>query len=124
MNLSIFSALFSVALLSGWHLTSFALPAERAEDSNSESDLLVPFLHEEMALKRDGDSKIIVVGDASLWRTLKALERGTPHLAMAENLLTAERRETSQEPNPNIAILRRDTMRCMVGRVYRPCWEV
>lgn len=122
MKISILSLLLSVALLSEFHLPSLlASPVGRPGDSSSEQEVLAQLLGEEVAeTSRDiGAPRVIVVGDTSLWGTLRGLERGTfPQLA------TAERRDTNQEPNPNLSILRRDTMRCMVGRVYRPCWEV
>ncbi|XP_048115365.1 pro-melanin-concentrating hormone, like [Alosa alosa] len=122
MKISIISVLLSVALLSECHLlTVSASPAGRTGDSSAEQDILAQLLDEEAGeTSRDaGGPRVIVVGDTSLWGTLRTLERGAlPHLA------TAERRDTNQEPNPNLSVLRRDTMRCMVGRVYRPCWEV
>lgn len=122
MKISIMSVLLAAALLSEFHLpSSSASPAGRPGDSSAEQEVLAQLLGEEVAeTSRDtGAPRVIVVGDASLWGTLRALERGGfPQLA------TAERRDINQEPNPNLSVLRRDTMRCMVGRVYRPCWEV
>ncbi|XP_062410621.1 pro-melanin-concentrating hormone, like [Sardina pilchardus] len=123
MKISIVSALLSIALLFECHtLTSSASPAGRAGDSSAEQDVLAQLLDEEAgeASRDAGGPRVIVVGDASLWGTLRTLERATlPHLA------TAVRRDTNQEPISNsLSVLRRDTMRCMVGRVYRPCWEV
>ncbi|XP_012685107.1 pro-melanin-concentrating hormone, like [Clupea harengus] len=127
MKISIVSVLLSIALLSRCHLPlATASALGRTGDFSSEQDVLTQLLGEEAAEGRDEGPRVIIVGDASLWGTLQALERvALPHPAMPESLLgTTERRDTNQEPSPNFSIMRRDTMRCMVGRVYRPCWEV
>uniref|UniRef100_A0AAV2J125 Melanin-concentrating hormone n=1 Tax=Knipowitschia caucasica TaxID=637954 RepID=A0AAV2J125_KNICA len=59
--------------------------------------------------------RVIVVGDPGLWQGLRSLHTGTALF---------KRRAEEEHQDLSIPILRRDTMRCMVGRVYRPCWEV
>ncbi|KAL2100389.1 hypothetical protein ACEWY4_004783 [Coilia grayii] len=130
MKISVASVLLFLNLLSECHLrASLASPTGWMGDSAAEQDVLAQLLLDEVADVRDGATRVIVVGDASLWGTLRDLERGAlPYSGAPENpgilTTTAERKDGHQEPNPSLSVLRRDTMRCMVGRVYRPCWEV
>ncbi|XP_030624077.1 pro-melanin-concentrating hormone, like [Chanos chanos] len=124
MKRSIFSFFLAVVLLSEFYLESSAMPMEKAEDITSDQDSLDEGLAGNALSIAPASTRIIVVADPGLLRTLKVLDRGTTHLNGPESVFTAERREVNQEPRPNIAIIKRDTMRCMVGRVYRPCWEV
>ncbi|XP_036385695.1 pro-melanin-concentrating hormone, like [Megalops cyprinoides] len=144
MKVSSFSVLFAMALLSECYINSAAMPATKTEDASSEQDVLSPFLSDEVAenafspakasnhANRGGNSKIIIVADAGIWKSNRALGRGLSLYKLQdleavlppENVLTMESREPDQDPSSSISIARRDTMRCMVGRVYRPCWEV
>ncbi|XP_066517699.1 pro-melanin-concentrating hormone, like [Hoplias malabaricus] len=123
MKLSIFAIFFTIAFLSRCHLRSVALPMINAEELDLEPETLGEGLVENALSSGPVGSRIIVVGDSNLLRSLKALDRSIPQLSLAERILTPERRDISQDLSPN-SIIRRDTMRCMVGRVYRPCWEV
>ncbi|XP_035247759.1 pro-melanin-concentrating hormone, like [Anguilla anguilla] len=150
MKPSSYCILFIMTLLSESYASSRAMSATKMEDGSSEQDVLSPFLSEEevdnglsplpasryMVLAigkatKGGDLKIIVV-DTGIWKGARALARGLslykfqdPEAAQPpENIMTMERRGADQDVSSGIAIARRNTMRCMVGRVYRPCWEV
>lgn len=90
------------------------------EELDLEPETLGEGLEENTLSSGPMGSRIIVVGDSNLLRSLKALDRTLPQQSLAERILSPERRDISQD----FPIIRRDTMRCMVGRVYRPCWEV
>ncbi|XP_077593715.1 pro-melanin-concentrating hormone, like [Stigmatopora nigra] len=126
MRQSVICVIFSAALL---------LHSTLAEDSSLEQDTLASWLSEEVtdlnsvqadtfANGKTRGQKVIVVADPSLWSELRALRNGLPLFKRRadDNGQVAEHKNGGQEMN--IPILRRDTMRCMVGRVYRPCWEV
>ncbi|XP_027000474.2 pro-melanin-concentrating hormone, like [Tachysurus fulvidraco] len=114
MKLSVFSVLFfAIAFLSE------ALPLSNIEDINLIQDSTGEELAENFMGSRPGVSKIILVADAGLLRMLTALEKKMP-----ERILSPDRIDGSPDFGSSISIVRRDTKRCMVGRVYRPCWEV
>lgn len=119
MKLTIFSVLFAITFLLDSHVTSEALPLANMEDINLIQGAPGEGPAENTVGSRPGVSKIIMVADADLLRTLKALERTMP-----ERILSPEGRDESPDLGPRISIIRRDTKRCMVGRVYRPCWEI
>ncbi|XP_055791113.1 pro-MCH 2 [Salvelinus fontinalis] len=132
MRHSVVSVIFALALFLECYTPSMAIPMGKMEDTALEQDTLDSLLNEEVAEKnpdsvRSGSSKIIVLADSGLW---KNLNRGLPlynlkaAAAGLDRALTLDRREADQDLSPSISIVRRDTMRCMVGRVYRPCWEV
>lgn len=126
------SVIFAAALLFECYALSMALPMGKTEDTSLEQDTFASLLSQEgtensfvdtdlAAVGKTRGPRVIVVADPSLWRDLRVLHNGLSLKRRAEdnNQLT---REAGQDLN--IPILRRDTMRCMVGRVYRPCWEV
>ncbi|XP_013984342.1 pro-MCH 2 [Salmo salar] len=132
MRDSVLSVIFALALSLECYTPSMAIPMGKMEDTALEQDTLDSLLNEEVAEKkpdsvRSGSSKIIVLADSGLW---KNLNRGLPlyklkaAAAGLDRALTLDRKEADQDLSPSISIVRRDTMRCMVGRVYRPCWEV
>lgn len=129
------SVIFATALFFECCTMSVAIPMSKSEDGSLEQDAFGSLLSDEAAenslgsagaaaVGETGRPKVIVVGDASLWKDLRALYKGlTLYKQRAgENGLILDRRDVFQDPS--IAVIRRDTMRCMVGRVYRPCWEV
>ncbi|XP_007236729.2 pro-melanin-concentrating hormone, like [Astyanax mexicanus] len=122
MKLSIFSVFFTIAFLSQFYLRSEAVLMPNADELDLKPETLVEGLEENALSSGPVGSRIIVVADSNLLRNLKALDRTFPHLSLAERFLTPERRDASADLGTSI--MRRDTMRCMVGRVYRPCWEV
>ncbi|XP_065140764.1 pro-melanin-concentrating hormone, like [Paramisgurnus dabryanus] len=124
MKISFATILITIALLSECHLTSVAIPMTKADEMDPDQQSLSESLEENDLRSGPGSSKIIVVADSNLLRTLKSLDRGVPRLGLLENMLSTERRDVGSDLSQGIAIIRRDTMRCMVGRVYRPCWEV
>lgn len=150
MKPSSYCILFIVTLLLESYVGARAMSTAKTEDSNTEQDVLSPFLNEDAAdnglnspllsrymmlgvdkAAKGGNLKIIVV-DTGISKGARALARGLklynvqdPEAAQpSENILTVERRGADQDLSSGIAVVRRDTMRCMVGRVYRPCWEV
>lgn len=118
------SVIFAAALLFECNALSLASPAGKAEDGSMEQDVFASLLSDEATennladadLTKARTSRVIVVAaDPSVWRDLRVVQNG---------LSVYKRRADDGSQQPNIPILRRDTMRCMVGRVYRPCWEV
>ncbi|XP_034565845.1 pro-melanin-concentrating hormone, like [Notolabrus celidotus] len=135
MRPSVMPVIFTAALLFECFALSVALPMAKTEDSSLEQDGFTPLLSDEVtdnslgeldlaeAIKTRGQ-RVIIIADPSLWRELRALNSGMSLYKRRadENGPAPEHRGGSQDLS--IPILRRDTMRCMVGRVYRPCWEV
>ncbi|XP_013878024.1 pro-melanin-concentrating hormone, like [Austrofundulus limnaeus] len=130
MRRSLVSLIFTAALLLEYNALSVALPVGQIEDGSMEQDAFTSLLSDEAAENSLADAdltsvskgrasrEIVVAVDPSLWRDLRVLQNGlSVYKRRAE-----DHRDAGQQPN--IPILRRDTMRCMVGRVYRPCWEV
>ncbi|XP_029318067.1 pro-MCH [Cottoperca gobio] len=143
--ISVYSVLYTLVLFSelSSHLVTVAMPATKVEDGVMEQDGL--FLGDELmtepavvppAYRRhlvlntnvrdeDGSPKIIIVSDMGLKghssrgmnpavaRSLPLLTDQSLSHAAAEHSLTIDRRNTDL-----------DMLRCMIGRVYRPCWEV
>jgi len=124
MKLSVGTILITVALFSECYFITAAIPMTKADEKESDLQDLSEKLEENSLRSAPGNSRIIVVADYNLLRTLTSLNNGVHHLSVPESLLSTERRDVSSDLSPSIAIIRRDTMRCMVGRVYRPCWEV
>ena len=134
MRQSLMPVIFAAALLFECYTLSVALPMGKTEDS-LEQDTFNSLLNDEMTENSPADAdlatvgktrgqRVIVVADPSLWRDLRALHSGLSlYKRRADDLSqVVDHRDASQDLS--IPILRRDTMRCMVGRVYRPCWEV
>ncbi|KAM9441292.1 pro-melanin-concentrating hormone, like [Clarias gariepinus] len=119
MKLAVVSVLFAVAFLSDGNIKSEAFPLDNYEDLNLIQDSTGEGLTDNIVAPGPGPgvSKIIMVADADLLNTLKALGRNMP-----ERILSPEHRDGSPDQS-SISIIRRDTKRCMVGRVYRPCWD-
>ncbi|KAL6097211.1 uncharacterized protein ACO6RY_06352 [Pungitius sinensis] len=126
MRRSLMSVIFAVALFLECYAVAVALPMGQTDDGSLERDTFVSLLSNEASESAliDGDpaaagktrgQRVIVIADPSPWRDLRGLHSG---------LTVYKRRADDNGQDPNIPILRRDTMRCMVGRVYRPCWEV
>uniref|UniRef100_A0AAY5F040 Melanin-concentrating hormone n=1 Tax=Electrophorus electricus TaxID=8005 RepID=A0AAY5F040_ELEEL len=104
MKLSIFSIFFTITILSGCNLQSEALTEANSEELDLDQETLGERLAESPL--SSGASKIIVLG-----RT---------QLSLPERIL----RDASLDHSPSgVSIVRRDTRRCMVGRVYRPSLE-
>ncbi|XP_020491744.1 pro-melanin-concentrating hormone, like [Labrus bergylta] len=135
MRPSVMPVIFAATLIFECYALSVALPMAKTEDSSLEQDSFTSLLNDEMTENSLGDvdltaagntrgQRVIVIADPSLWRDLRALHGGFPLYKRRadDNSQVIEHRGTNQDLN--IPILRRDTMRCMVGRVYRPCWEV
>uniref|UniRef100_A0A3P9NLF0 Pro-MCH 2-like n=1 Tax=Poecilia reticulata TaxID=8081 RepID=A0A3P9NLF0_POERE len=116
-TMSFYSLLFSLMLFSEMnsHLVTVAIPSTTVEDGAAEQEGLDTFLADDdvtehaavplmyrRSLTNDATSKIIVISDMNLeGQRIRGLKRRHP--------LVAERSL--------------DLLRCMIGRVYRPCWE-
>ncbi|XP_051529746.1 pro-MCH 1-like [Myxocyprinus asiaticus] len=125
MKLSAGTVILTVAILSECYFRSAAIPMiPKADEMEPDLQGLSEILEDNTLRSAPESSRIIVVVDSDLLRTLKSLNRGVSHLSLPESILSTERRDATSELSPSIAIIKRDTMRCMVGRVYRPCWEV
>lgn len=125
-----------VALAAALLLQCYAvwpLPMAKSEDSSLEQDALAALLSDEVADNalavgdletpaRTRGPRLIVVAEPSLWRELSSGLSLIKRRAEADGSQMTEHRGASHDLS--LPILRRDTMRCMVGRVYRPCWEV
>ncbi|XP_061733228.1 pro-melanin-concentrating hormone, like [Nerophis ophidion] len=128
MRQSLMSVILAAAIL--LHSSSSTSPGGLVEDSSSEQDAFASLMSEEAVAAdpaADGKargSRVIVVADPSLWRELQVLRNGMALYKRRadDQSQTGEHRPANQDLS--FPILRRDTMRCMVGRVYRPCWEV
>lgn len=130
MRQSIMAALLAAALLFECYSLSVALPMSKTEDSSMEQDAFTSLLSEEGMdngldeVDAAGPSKprgqrVIVVASPSLWRML---HNGLYQKRSAGGTQGGAHKDAVQDLS--IPILRRDAMKCMVGRVYRPCWEV
>lgn len=136
MRQSRLSIIFAVALFFKCYALTVALPTAKAEDGSLEQDAFTALLNDEATENSLGDAElssmtksrapkvIVIAADANLWRDLRVLHNGLPlyKRRVDENNQVVEHKDVGQDLT--IPIHRRDTMRCMVGRVYRPCWEV
>ncbi|XP_054468978.1 pro-melanin-concentrating hormone, like [Anoplopoma fimbria] len=135
MRQSLMSVIFAAALLFECYALSVALPMGKTDDGPLEMDTFASLLSNEASENDLGDAdlvpagktrvpRVIVIADPSLWRDLRVLHGGLSIYKRRadDNGQVIGQKDASQELS--IPILRRDTMRCMVGRVYRPCWEV
>ncbi|XP_049892812.1 pro-MCH [Epinephelus moara] len=141
--ISVYSALYTLLLFSelSRHSVTAAMPATKGDDSLSEQDGLFlgdkpmsepagvpPVYRRSLMLDtnemiEDGRPRIIIASDMGLrGRSIRGLNpaftRTFPLLTdqslshtPAEHSLKIDRRNTDQ-----------DLLRCMIGRVYRPCW--
>ncbi|XP_039634870.1 pro-melanin-concentrating hormone, like [Perca fluviatilis] len=135
MRQSLMSVVFAAALLIECYALSVASPVGKTDDGSLEQDTFASLLSDDATENGLGDAdpaaagktrrqRVIVIADPSLWRDLRVLHSGVSLYKRRadDNSQVIEQRDAGQDLN--IPILRRDTMRCMVGRVYRPCWEV
>lgn len=133
MRQTIMTIMFAAALL--FECYAVGLPMGKTEDSPLEQDTFASLLSDDGLENNFADAelaiagktrgpRVIIVGDPGVWRDLRALHNGLSlfQKRAEDNNQVVDHRGTGQDLN--IPILRRDTMRCMVGRVYRPCWEV
>uniref|UniRef100_A0A4W5LZT6 Pro-melanin-concentrating hormone n=1 Tax=Hucho hucho TaxID=62062 RepID=A0A4W5LZT6_9TELE len=144
--ISLYSVIFTLVLFSEFNTRSVVLaePTGKLDEGRTEQESLRLILGEDTMsdnalaaprFRRDpvldnglglgeGNTKIIILSDIGLKghtrrgmntafsRTLPVLsDRGTDH-SPAEYSLKVERREADLE-----------MLRCMIGRVYRPCWQ-
>ncbi|KAF0031209.1 pro-melanin-concentrating hormone, like [Scophthalmus maximus] len=134
MRQSFVSVVFAAALLLKCYVLSGASPFPKTEDGYFEQDTFTSLLGDEATENNLSDadlgtgektsgSRVIVVADPGMWRDLRVLHNGLSlyKRRVDYNNQLSDHKDASQDLN--IPILRRDNMRCMVGRVYRPCWE-
>ena len=111
-------AMFSDCYSFSATLPGSSIPGSKADDTGLESDVVLSEELSENALgpqHPSGSTRVIVIGDVDLWKTMRALDRLSPYTVL-------EPREVESQ-EPGVSVFRRDTKRCMVGRVYRPCWQ-
>lgn len=129
------SVIFAAALLFECNAQSVAMPMGKTEDGSLEQDTFATLLNDDASensfanvdlasVSKTRGPRIIVIADPGLWKEHRALHNGLSLYKRRadDNSQVIETRDAGQDLS--IPILRRDTMRCMVGRVYRPCWEV
>lgn len=129
MRQSLLSVIFAAALFLNCTSMSLALPMAKTEDGSLEQEFFNSLLNDEAAdsdadlaaVTRTRTPKVVVIAaDPTIWRDLRVLQNGLPVFKRRAD----EGNQVSElGAQQSIPILRRD-MRCMVGRVYRPCWEV
>lgn len=134
MRPSLLSVIFAVSLIFKCYVLSGALPMMTKDDDNALDQETFASLLSDKAKENglaDGDlgadlkargSKIIVVASPNLLRDLRVLNGGMSLYKRRVDNQVSTASDANQDMD--IPILRRDNMRCMVGRVYRPCWEV
>ncbi|XP_043963786.1 pro-MCH isoform X1 [Gambusia affinis] len=134
--MSIYSLLFALTLFSEMnsHLVTAAIPSTAVEDGAAEQEGLDSFLGDDdmtehaavplmyrRSLTYDGTSKIIVIPDMTLeGQRIRGLN--WRHPLVEERSLDRTPDEFTLKLNKREKDL--DMLRCMIGRVYRPCWEV
>ncbi|XP_068573299.1 pro-MCH [Cebidichthys violaceus] len=143
--ISVYSVLYTLVLFSelSSHSVTVAMTVSKVEDGVPEQDGLflggepmtvpavVPLAYRRNLVldtdmrDEDGSPKIIIVSDMGLKghsirglnpafsRSLPLLTDRSLSYTPAEHSLKIERRNTDI-----------DVLRCMIGRVYRPCWQV
>ncbi|XP_007555384.1 pro-MCH isoform X1 [Poecilia latipinna] len=133
--MSVYSLLFALMLFSEMNsnLVTVAIPSTTVEDGAAEQEGLDTFLSDDdvtehaavplmyrRSLTNDGTSKIIVIPDMNLeGQRIRGLNRRYP--LVAERSLDRTPDEFTLKINKREKDL--DMLRCMIGRVYRPCWE-
>ncbi|XP_032426267.1 pro-melanin-concentrating hormone, like [Xiphophorus hellerii] len=132
MRRSLLSVTFAAALF----LNCNAIPMGKTEDGSLEQEVFASILNDEAMEGVLGDadlasaararaSKVIVIAaDPMIWRDLKVLQNGMSVYKRRADDSNQGGEHGDGGQQLSIPILRRDNMRCMVGRVYRPCWEV
>uniref|UniRef100_A0A3B3UY51 Pro-melanin concentrating hormone n=2 Tax=Poecilia TaxID=8080 RepID=A0A3B3UY51_9TELE len=128
--MSVYSLLFALMLFSEMNsnLVTVAIPSTTVEDGAAEQEGLDTFLSDDdvtehaavplmyrRSLTNDGTSKIIVIPG----QRIRGLNRRYP--LVAERSLDRTPDEFTLKINKREKDL--DMLRCMIGRVYRPCWE-
>ncbi|MED6276112.1 hypothetical protein CHARACLAT_000066 [Characodon lateralis] len=137
--MSVYSLLFAIMLFSEMNslLVTVAMPSTMVEDVATEREDLGSILAEEdmteravvpvmyrRSLTNDERSKIIVIPDMNLKRhSIHGL-----NLALTRSYPLITERSPDNTPHEfTLKINKRekdlDMLRCMIGRVYRPCWE-
>ncbi|XP_058481183.1 pro-MCH [Solea solea] len=141
--ISTYSVLFALVLFSelSSHLVAEALPATKVEDA-MEQESLTSLLGDEVLTEHamvspvyrqsfmmdnrdeDGNPNVIVFSDMRQ-KGHRIRGRLNPSFAQSFPQLT-DRKLSHNPPEYTLKMDRRDTdlnmLRCMIGRVYRPCW--
>lgn len=130
MRQSVMAVIFAAALLFECYSLSVAFPMSKTEDNSLEQDAFTSLLSEEgmdnsldeadpAGASKPRGQRVIIVASPSLWRML---HNGLYQKRSSDSNQVGAHKDAIQDLS--IPILRRDAMKCMVGRVYRPCWEV
>lgn len=135
MRQAVVAVVFAAALLSERSSLSVASPTSKTEDDSLERDAFASLLREEgmdngldeadpAGAGKPRGQRVVVVASPSLLRTLHdgLYQKRSGGGGGGGNRVGAHN-DATQDLMP-LPILRRDVMKCMVGRVYRPCWEV
>ncbi|XP_038137199.1 pro-MCH [Cyprinodon tularosa] len=134
--MSVYSLLFAIMLFSEMnsHFITVAMPAAAAEEQEGLGSILAEEDMTERAavpqtyrrsLPNDGTSRIIVIPDMKMkGHSIRGLnlELTQSHPLITERSLDNALDEFTFKINKREKDL--DMLRCMIGRVYRPCWEV
>ncbi|KAM9334668.1 pro-MCH [Symphorus nematophorus] len=145
--ISVYSVLYTLVLFNelSSHLVTVAMPAAKIEDGATEQDAMglilggepmtepamVPSAYrrspvlDDNTRDEDGNLKIIILSDPRLrGHGIRGLNQA---FARRLPLLTDQSSSMNAPDAHSLKIDRRDTdldmLRCMIGRVYRPCWE-
>nr|BBG56857.1 prepro-melanin concentrating hormone 1 [Verasper variegatus] len=135
MRQSFVSIVFAAALIFKGYILSGALPMAKTEDGSLEQETFASLMSDKATENSFSDAdlggeeklsgpRVIVMADPDLWRDLRVLHNGLSLYKRRADHSEQVTQHKDASQGVNIPILRRDNMRCMVGRVYRPCWEV
>uniref|UniRef100_A0A147A8J1 Melanin concentrating hormone n=1 Tax=Fundulus heteroclitus TaxID=8078 RepID=A0A147A8J1_FUNHE len=136
MRQSLLSVVFAAALLLNCNALSILLPMAKTDDGSLEQEVFNSLLNDEAtensladadpaAVTRGRTPKLIVIAaDPTIWRDLRVQQSGLSVYKRRADDSNQVGEHGVDGQQLSIPILRRDSMRCMVGRVYRPCWEV
>lgn len=136
--MSVFSVLVTLVLFSelSSRWVTVATPAKTIEDNRTEQDGLGLMLNDK-PISEPAFSFLTQRRSIGLDNNIRD-DKGTPQIIVLSDMRTKGQgmngftlltdRNSGRLPEYSMKIDRRDTdldmLRCMIGRVYRPCWEV
>ncbi|KAK6482722.1 pro-MCH-like [Huso huso] len=154
MNLSTYSVLFALAFLSEPLTASVARSLNKIEDTKMLNDFFSPskahldaegldkseiIVFTDLAVKKNAEDlqDFLISANSKLFSPALSVDLSTRHLPYftvreaeapqpeSQSTATEERRDSGRDDS-KIPVGRRDfdMLRCMLGRVYRPCWQV
>ncbi|XP_041832838.1 pro-MCH [Melanotaenia boesemani] len=144
--ISTYSILFTLVLCSelNSHLVTVAMPSAKIEDDTTDQEGFDSIVGEESMtepavvppvyrrsftldnnMRDDGTPKIVILLSDTRLKAQRA--HGLNSVLTRRHPLLTDRSLSHTLGEPNSKIDRRNTdldmLRCMIGRVYRPCWE-